>query len=226
MAVIKTSGFIDGIKGKLGGSVHQYTQGGLTNRTNKNGKRTVQNIPQTQRAILATIAGSWSLLSSAQRNAWEAITPSYPSFDKFGNSRVPSAYNLYTKWNAVLANLGFTTYDAPNTPSSGAMPTSPFYSGTNAISPVVSWVGNTTGSDVICFAFTPNLSPGRAMPISCWRTFGAFPFPTTFSFSYGSFYYANYGLGIAGQAANCKFRVIDPTTGYVRYESTCSTILT
>lgn len=119
MAVIQTSGLINGLKGVLSGSILQFNSGGNIIRSRVaigNNKQARSLFGQLHQGIFTGVVQTWRTLTIAQQAAWLAIVASYPTVDKFGNPRNPTAFELYTRLNTVLADGGDATLTTPLPP--------------------------------------------------------------------------------------------------------------
>lgn len=124
MAKIKLTAFMDGISGKINGTVFSTNRGGayarskgkvtkfkagsdLSDTVNLGGVPTVQ-AGSPQSAVLAILSGvskSWSALAGFRRTAWNNAVQDWQSTDVFGDARTPSGSQLYTKLNSTRLNL-------------------------------------------------------------------------------------------------------------------------
>lgn len=104
MAKIKFGMMMTDARGKLGGQVFSKNRGGAYVRT----KVTPSN-PQTLaqsvvRANLSTISQAWNALSVSQIANWNTAVDNWKSTDIFGDIKIPSGKNLFTKLNVNLLN--------------------------------------------------------------------------------------------------------------------------
>lgn len=122
MASVRYGAMITGLKGKVNG---QNFQTGLGTPVLRNiaVRRRMYNYTQVSlystnnRANLRFVAQSWRGLSSAQRAAYAAVTSSFPRFNKWGVSYVPSAYQLFMEMNLGLLSNGGSLSATPPTVS-------------------------------------------------------------------------------------------------------------
>lgn len=104
MAKIKFGMMMTDARGKLGGQVFSKNRGGAYVRT----KVTPSN-PQTLaqsivRANLGTISQAWNAISPQQIADWNSAVDNWKSTDIFGDIKIPSGKNLFTKLNVNLLN--------------------------------------------------------------------------------------------------------------------------
>lgn len=116
MAVVQFTGLLNGIKGKIGGGIFQINKGVqiLRNRTQFN-KRYHPSFNNTKK-LLAEVAQHWRGVSAVDKAGWLAQTVNYPTVDKFGNPRTPSAFELFCRLNFVLVGLGILKIDVAPAP--------------------------------------------------------------------------------------------------------------
>lgn len=104
MAKIKFGMMMTDARGKLGGQVFSKNRGGAYVRT----KVTPSN-PQTLaqsivRSNLGTISQAWNAISAQQIADWNSAVENWKSTDIFGDIKIPSGKNLFTKLNVNLLN--------------------------------------------------------------------------------------------------------------------------
>lgn len=123
MKVLYTS--LSDARGKLGGLVASKNRSGNFYRikvTPINRQSTAQLLV---RGILAFFSAAWaSVLTEAQRIAWDSAAPSYPRTNVFGHPYNPTGKNLFTALNTNAKNVGQTvTIADPPLPESIPAPT-------------------------------------------------------------------------------------------------------
>jgi hypothetical protein len=112
MALIRTGGLISDIRGSIGGTVFARNRGGAYARN-----RTAPLNPQTSaqvraRSALATFAQRWAtVLTQAQRDAWDLYAENVPLPNSLGESRNVSGIAMYNRANTLLQQCGMTTVD-------------------------------------------------------------------------------------------------------------------
>lgn len=110
---IRPTALISGLKGKLGGTVFQMNASRIYARTNASSNKPNSQHWQTQKMVMAFVSSSWRTLVPAKRLAWNSVKGSWPSYDKYGNPRTPSGYEVFCKVNMTsLANGGRLIKDA------------------------------------------------------------------------------------------------------------------
>lgn len=125
MAKIKLTAFMDGISGKVNGTVFSSNRGGAYARSKGKGPKfkagsdlsdtvnvlgeepTVQTgSPQGQSiSILTSISRLWRTLDGNARIAWNNAVEDWKRADVFGDMRVPSGSQLFTRLNATQQNM-------------------------------------------------------------------------------------------------------------------------
>ena len=101
MALIKTSGIITDISGKLNGSVFQRSLGGLTLRTGSTFVNRKTNSQFYSRAAIKTIQGYWSSLVASDASAWNAYATFRNKAQKRNLSLKQSGQNLFVAENTL-----------------------------------------------------------------------------------------------------------------------------
>lgn len=113
MPKIKLSALATDIKGKSGGSVFSSNAGGTYFRNNKAGSK-IKNFNNSKANVaMATVSQSWRGLTPAEKQAWDDARQNYPVLNKFGEPRIPSAYELFQKQNTTLVNAGIGLIRVP-----------------------------------------------------------------------------------------------------------------
>lgn len=131
MAKIKLTAFMDGISGKVNGTVFSSNRGGAYARSKGKGPRfkagsdlsdtvnvlgsepTIQTgSPQGQSiSILTSISRLWRTLDGNARIAWNNAVEDWKRADVFGDMRVPSGSQLFTRLNATQQNMALHRVD-------------------------------------------------------------------------------------------------------------------
>lgn len=115
MAVILPASIFDQIKGTIGQSVFQTSPYGQIVKT-RPGRKGLPTIAQSRiQQNLAVGVALWRALTNAQRAAWAAAAPDFPSIDRFGNPFVPTGYNLFLRTLLIQGAARFSLITAPPT---------------------------------------------------------------------------------------------------------------
>lgn len=116
MPSVKFSALVSGMKGVANGSVFSQWHGQYYYRNRSSGGKRSSSKWQLSKANMAQVAQGWRALTVPQKAAWAAIVGSYPTTDKYGTARNPTAYELYCRLNASLLNAGQTLLVTPIAP--------------------------------------------------------------------------------------------------------------
>jgi len=104
MAKIKFGMMMTDARGKLGGQVFSKNRGGAYVRT-KVTPSNPQTLAQTiVRTNLGNISQLWNSLTTDQIAGWNSAVENWKSTDIFGDIKIPSGKNLFTKLNVNLLN--------------------------------------------------------------------------------------------------------------------------
>lgn len=213
MAIIQPSALITGIKGKLGGGIFQYNAGGNIVRTRTSHQN--QKFPrwQLRKTQMTYLSQSWRALSDANRTAWEAMTVSYPTVDKWGNPRDPSGFELYIRLNYVLQAGGFTLLTVPIAPIAltAVNMTAPTFGGGATIS--ANWdVEFDTDERLIIFA-APPCSPGVSHTSRAYRALFVMANDASKTKNINTLYVAQFGAIPVGSRVFVKGKLFNKDTG-------------
>lgn len=215
MAKILTTAIVDGISGKLRGSVFAKNRSGAYIR----GKGSVSN-PQTSyqqavRGLFASFAASFRSLTEEQQNAWNGAVEAWKKTDIFGNSYKPTGLNLYVLVNINLNSAGTAPIDVP------AMPVEMPLVGDLGLSVNVSdeeFIVSFSGSPVPSgFVFevksTPAFSPGVRYVKNKFRQVAVLPNGATSPQNIYSSQIARHGSLVAGMRYAITVTPISRATG-------------
>jgi hypothetical protein len=118
MPKIQLSALATDMKGKSGGSVFARNKGGLYFRNNPGAVQKKSFAWQNQKSRFTALSTSWRSLSNEERIAWEQMAENYPAQDAWGNSYIPSGYQLYMRLNGTLTSYNLDLLTTPNSPGS------------------------------------------------------------------------------------------------------------
>jgi len=213
MATIKHSGLIDQLKGKLHGSVFQSGPGGNVIRGGKMYCRTAMYNRNNATYITPQVSSMWKTLAQSDRDTWQAQVGNYPTTDKFGNPRTPSAYTLFMKVNACLANIGLTELATAIAPIAFTDFTGlTFGLGPTSFLEVVLPVLPTT-QEVLMYELTPAFTQGRNMPVGYWRFLKKAARPAGTHITLGTQWEGAFGSPLSGLKVYCRVSVINRFSG-------------
>ena len=108
MALIKWSGMISEVKGKLNGTIFSNPKYGAQMRNRKGLKGQESSVWGTRKSKLSHIASQWKALDDTQRNSFALQVANYPYVNKFGDTVTPSAYQLFCTLNLNLLTISST----------------------------------------------------------------------------------------------------------------------
>lgn len=213
MATIRASGLIDQLKGKLHGDIFQSGPGGNIIRGGKMYCRTAMYHFRPQLSITPSVAMLWKGLTPTERATWSTYAPMYPSYDKFGNSRTPSAYCFFMSVNATFAAIGLFTINNAQAPTGTTSMTGVFLSQGMGTALRIHFPGHCSGDEIIRISCTPQFSQGRAMPQGYWRYLGKAIDTTPLIIGIQAAYEVDFGALQIGQQLWVQIQVINYLTG-------------
>jgi hypothetical protein len=214
MASIQYGAMVNSIKGKVGGTIFQGGNGAAIVKSK--GRALLRNAPrvQAQKQIIGYLAQLWNQQSSATMQAWQAACASYPSTDRFGNTRLPSAFALWMKLNGRLMANGIAIATNPTIPTPGTSIIGLTFSNTfyNIMQIAVPTPLDISSEVLTVWATAPTTAGRKTAPGG---------FKIIYSGSLGGGYlqdlYSNwsviYGAGFAGMVVNFKFRLLTAYNG-------------
>ena len=116
MPKIQLSALATDMKGKSGGSVFARNKGGLYFRNNPSPVQKKSYKWASQKVNFSSVSTIWKSLTDEQRAAWENMTSNYPQQDAWGNTYIPSGFQLYMKLNTTLVSNGLPAISTPLMP--------------------------------------------------------------------------------------------------------------
>lgn len=160
MALIKWSGLVSEIKGKLNGSIFQGGAYGQVMRNRISGGGFLSSRWLVRRREFALISSSWRSLSKAQQDTWISQAVNYTFVDKFGNPYNPSGYILYNSLNHNRHTLGMPLLTiAPSPPTQEDIaPINASFTPPNTLQ--VSWTPTSNNDYAVMLYVSPALSTG------------------------------------------------------------------
>jgi hypothetical protein len=113
MARIQTGAVITDIRGKLGGSIFQQTQGGLSIRNSSTPVNKHSAVQSSRRALLFQLQSNWRSLTDNQRTVWQQWADyQILAYGRFKTSGY-TGHMAYIQINFYLSMLGQTLIDTP-----------------------------------------------------------------------------------------------------------------
>lgn len=105
MARVKVSGIISDIRGKVGGSVYQSSQGGLILK-NKSGVISSSSSRSLKHKMgIARIQGNWRAITNEQRMLWEQYSIYLDKKQKHNPSIRVNGHQLFLNYNSIRYDL-------------------------------------------------------------------------------------------------------------------------
>lgn len=212
MAIIKVSGLLQGIKGKLQGSIFQFGSGGNVMRNNRGFSKQKGTAWQDQKVSVQLISTSWRELDQEDRDAWVAATGEWPTVNKWGDARTPSGYELYMRMNLGLIKVGLTPIVTPP-----VVPTFPDY-GNNAFigsisDPLIYASDAAYGAFVLDVFACPMMSTGRKSPRTGYIYMKSFTDDSVEFYNFNSEYVARFGAKTVGYRVYIMVRYRSASSG-------------
>lgn len=213
MPLIKFSGLVSGMKGIGNGSIFSELRGRFYMRTRVG--ITTKGSPRwlAQQASFAALAGTWRGLSIVEQDAWAAIVGEYPTKDKFGDIRTPSAFELYMRLNGTLEAAGLPTLTLPLLPlaifDSGFITLGSSLPGTLQ----VTWTNILTGNARLNIYATNPVSQGRGFQEGKLKLMRTAAPPDVLGIDITTEYLAQYGVITTGSRIYVRAESVRVATG-------------
>ena len=106
MAIVKTSGLVSDIRGKLGGVCFQKSSGGLMIRTMTKPKNKRTNSQELQRATMAQVQNEWRGLTEAYRAKYKSLATLAQVKQNNITKNIINGHQLFIKVNSLLLRYG------------------------------------------------------------------------------------------------------------------------
>jgi len=225
-AKIQYGALVTELKGKIGGTVFQSGRYGFQARNKPAPNRTASYNQSIVRGSILAVSKAWRDLTESERLAFDAIAPSWPAVDAFGNAMLLTGYNVFCKtnfWNWALSGAINSTASLPSalwSPTSISLSIAvgaATFDLTFAPSPV------DTSCEAIIY-LSGQVSAGRTAPPSNMRGVGSYPAGTVTPIDLTSLYSAK--SGTFPTAGNRVFvgvqavSTVNGTAGPIMYAST------
>jgi len=216
---------VDG-RGKLGGHVASKNRSGSYFRTKVTPVNPQTNYQQTVRARFGARAAAWRGLTDAQRASWITAAPNFPVFDIFGNAKILSGSQLYSKLNLNLASAGqaaITTAPAPVAIAS-LVSLSLLSDLSSTLVDITAGLAAVPAGFTAVILATPLYGPGQAFVKNKYRQIGTVAAAATLN---PTVQYADwnllFGLLVVGQKLSVKVFLVSNTTGQAGVPFSAST---
>ena len=118
MARVQYGTIVTGLSGSVGGNVFaRNINGNYTRRKSRNVNR--NTISQANfRNAFGSIQRHWRSLTTSERNTWAVATPLYPYVNSLGVTSYYTSFQLFSKLNNQLFNVGVSPVLSAPTPVS------------------------------------------------------------------------------------------------------------
>lgn len=214
MAKILFTAIVSDMRNKLNGSVFSKNRYGSYVRNKVTPVNPQTSYQQAQRQQLGALSSGWRDLSQAQRDAWIAAAPNFPTTDIFGNTKILSGNALYVALNKNLINAGES--QITDAPAAASIPTfavntvnADSVGGTLTID--VSETSLPSGYDLMVYA-TPNTGAGISYVKNKLRFIGTGTV-TSGSADIYTAWNTRFGTLTAGDKITVKVALVNQTTG-------------
>jgi hypothetical protein len=213
MAVVKWTGLVTAMKGKIRGSVMQLGAGGQIMRSNRQFNQHSNMRWRGSKVNIATVANNWRSLTPTQMLAWASATSMYPVTDRFGNTHYPSAYTLYMRLNNALQYHSGSMIMTPLAPVafSNISPIEVAVGGGPTFE-AISNINTQTYERVIISASSP-MSYGRQANAGQYVKIGSYDFSGTRFMNITTDYEAVYGVIPVGCQYWFQWQILNLNTG-------------
>lgn len=114
MAVIKYSGLVDQLRGKLNGTVFSRYKTGFSAYKKGQPKRIGSRPQQLMRQNISLASQSWRNVSPGDRDIWASKAALFPVLNRFGDPVTLSPYNYFMKFQLMRSAAGFPQLLTPN----------------------------------------------------------------------------------------------------------------
>lgn len=209
------------MSGSVGNQTYSHNKGGqyIRNRRTPTNPNSVKQ--QAIRAILSTLSGGWSLLTSTQQAQWGNWASLNPIIDSLGQSISVSGQNAYIQLNSRLLQSGGTSNAAPPAGTGPAQLTTVTATWTSPATVAVTFTVTplSAGQKLVVFGSLPS-TKGRNPNRNQARLIGYSAAAATSPVSLTSPY-----PGIATQASNLYVSVMD-SAGRISPPQKVSVVLT
>lgn len=116
MAKILFSALVTDIRGSIGGTTIQGSGNNAIIRNKPHNGKSVNALTSARKGNASYLAGKWKGLTATNVAAFNSMRAAYVTTDKFGNTHMPSAFNLFMSMNLRALAIGSTLLLTPGIP--------------------------------------------------------------------------------------------------------------
>jgi len=213
MALIKLSGLLTGMSGKLGGSIIAQTSNGNYLKQNSFSQQHPTAAQSLQRTQIYPVTQNWRSLTPTQQAAWVSESPNYPYTDRLGGTSYYTGFQLFTKLNLNRLLIGETVLNTPATYVNYVLSTPSNYSFTPNTK-IIQYTGGSNDMEVL-FYFTSGLNFQTSIKNQKFRLIAHLPVNTAVgTWQFTSAYTDIFGLVPRNSYVTVKVRYVVRSTGY------------
>lgn len=213
MALLKLSGVITKISGKLGGSVFGTSPNGSYIKQNSYSQQPNSPAQSVQRNLIAQVTQLWRSLTPTEQASWLAEIGNYPYVNNVGDTVDYTASQLFNKLNLGRQVIGLSPNSTAPAFVASAIPVLTFNT-LSAAQMSVDWVGSQVANSFVIFAsqaqnfdLQPHLSTFRQIRVLT-------PTAINGSVSLKSDYEQVFDYPNSGQSVFVYFRPLVTSTGF------------
>lgn len=213
MPLVKFSTLVSGMKGVSNGSIFSELSGRFYFRNRVNFNRLGRARWQAQQAAFGNLSQQWRTLTPIQRAEWEALAPSYPFIDKFGDPYIGSGFQVFMSLNGTLTAAGEPILSVPFAPQTVFNP------GPTTLTDLPAGILNVQWTDAIPIVGAVNVyagcgvSAGRAFEEGKLKLMVTDKTVTSTGIDIGTEYQAEFGNPISGTKIWARVEALNIETG-------------
>jgi hypothetical protein len=219
MALITNGPTALDVNGSIGGTTFARSRAGPTARSRTGPGNPATAAQSAARSALSQISKSWQLLTTAERNAWNAAANTQWRTNRLDRLYRPTGYQYYQQCNLELINRDEPLLTLPP-PGPGPTPNPlaailPQIAASTTTALVIVTKGNQNPQSLLTLATTAPTAAGRLPPPQQLRNLTTFPPSVPLTPDVSSAYVAVYGSLPTATPYNllAQFQAIDPSTG-------------
>lgn len=212
MALLKLSGFVDKLSGKLNGYVAGTNANGSYLKSNSYSQQPNTIKQQTSKYLMGLVQQEWRNCSQAQQASWNDAIIDYPYTNRVGDTVYYSGYQLFCFINCNRYLIGLAVVFSPPV---YAIPSVGFFDVDGVINSQVNlaWSNLKVTDTVLLYMSKPFLN-ARAFKNTYLRYIGQFAGTTTSgAHNFFSEYNALFGPFTYDSVVWCRVKVIDRSSG-------------